>query len=197
MSRSFGPSLLSLVVPLFMFPGIARADDSAMAASSIAASGRTFHADVEVDPTAYILDGFSLHAGLGWNAFRLDLGVFAMAVPRAVHGQDGFDQSFDGYGLKFQWFPFHKQSGLFTGVDAGMARSLITRRENQLAHRDRQASVGIHGGYRLEITGGLYATAWLGLGYAVGTEEVVLDDRTFKPNPWTVFPAIHIGYHLR
>lgn len=39
-----------------------------------------FHADFEVDPTAYILDGYSLHAGIGWKRVRVDLGAFAMSL---------------------------------------------------------------------------------------------------------------------
>jgi hypothetical protein len=156
-----------------------------------------FHADMEVDPTAYVLDGYSLHAGLGWRNLRLDLGVFAMAVPGAVHGQDGFDASFDGYGVKLQWFPLRQQSGLFVGVDGGLVRALVKRQGTQLAARDRQASLGVNAGYRLDIAGGLYATAWLGLGYVLGADDAVLGDRTYDANPWTVFPAIHIGYHLR
>lgn len=189
--------ILPFTAILSLFSGAARAGDPVIAGTAATSGVRTFHADIEVDPTAYILNGFSLHAGLGWNAFRLDLGVFAMAVPDIVHGQDGFDQSFDGYGLKFQWFPFHEQSGVFAGADVGMARSLVKRQGTQLAQRDRQASVGVNGGYRIEIVGGLYATAWLGFGYALGAEDIVLDDKTFKPNPWTIFPAIHIGYRLR
>jgi hypothetical protein len=105
--------------------------------------------------------------------------------------------SFDGYGVKLQWFFLREQSGLFGGVDAGLARALVKRKGTQLAAKDRQVSLGINAGYRLDIVGGLYATAWLGLSYAFGAENAVLGDRTYDANPWTVFPAIHVGYHLR
>jgi len=39
------------------------------------------HADFEVDPTALVLAGHSLHVGSGWKRVRLDLGAFATLVP--------------------------------------------------------------------------------------------------------------------
>lgn len=156
-----------------------------------------FHADVEVDPTAYVLDGYSLHAGLGWERWRLDLGAFALAVPDFVHGQDGFEQSFDGYGAKVQYFFFAPQRGLFAGLDAGVARTLVRLEGTDSARRDTQVSVGVNAGYRIEIAGGVYATPWVGVGYAVGAEDVTLGGKTFDGNPWLFFPAVHLGYHLR
>src|SRR5882724_10999675 len=86
-----------------------------------------FHADVEVDPTAYVLDGDSIHVGLGYRQFRLDLGVFALALPQFAHGDDGFDVSFGGFGAKLQWFPLAEQRGLVVGVDGGYTRVLARR----------------------------------------------------------------------
>jgi hypothetical protein len=156
-----------------------------------------FRADVEVDPTAYALSGYSLHVGLGWRKLRVDLGAFAMSVPDAIHGQDGFKLGFDGYGVKAQWFPMHDQTGLFTGVDGGVGRALVKLEGSQLAASDTRVTFGIHAGYRIEIASGFYATPWIGVSYAVGAEDKVLGDKRFDSNPWMVFPAIHLGYHLR
>ena len=54
------------------------------------ASAEPFHADVEIDPTAYALDGNSVHVGIGAGRIRADLGSFAEHLPQFFHGHDGF-----------------------------------------------------------------------------------------------------------
>jgi hypothetical protein len=158
---------------------------------------RRFHADLELDPTAYALDGFSLHVGLGFRALRVDLGAFGLHVPEFVHGQKDFEQAFDGYGVKVQYFPFAEQRGAFIGVDGAYSRSSIHLRGSQLSARDRQFVLGINAGFRLDLPANFYVTPWLGVGYAFGAEDVTLAGQTFDTNPLILFPAIHLGYRLR
>ncbi|HEX2873705.1 MAG TPA: hypothetical protein VHP33_20755 [Polyangiaceae bacterium] len=160
-------------------------------------SQSSFHADVELDPTAYALDGFSLHAGLGWSKLRVDLGVFGLRVPQFVHQQRDFDVAFDGYGFKVQYFPFAQQRGGFVGVDGGVSRSHVHLKGTQLTARDNQVSLGVNAGWRFELIGGIYATPWLGVGYALGQDDVTLAGKTFAGSSLIVFPAVHLGYHLR
>lgn len=152
-----------------------------------------FHADAEADPTAYVLDGYSLHVGLGYRHVRVDLGAYAMAIPKLVHGSDDFDVSFHGYGAKLQYFPFDEQSGGFVGVDGGVTRVLLQRNGTDLAALDRRYGVGAHAGWRFDLGAGFYATPWVGVSYSFGTENVTLAGKTFEANPVTVFPAVHFG----
>jgi hypothetical protein len=167
--------------------------------ASEATADSRLHGDLEVDPTAYALSGYSVHAGLGWNQVRLDLGAFAMSLPGFVHGNDGFAASFDGFGIKLQHFPLAKQAQtrLFIGVDAGLARILVQREDTDQASRRNQYTVGGHVGWRFDLVGGLYATPWLGLSYAFNASDVSLGGRTYENTPWIVFPAVHLGYRLR
>ncbi len=52
-------------------------------------------------------------------------------------------------------------------------------------------------GWRFDLPADFYATAWLGLGYAFSAEDIVLDGQRFEAQSVSVFPAIHLGYHLR
>src|SRR4051812_21013814 len=108
-------------------------------AATAGAEPSPLHADVEIDPTAYVLSGNSIHVGIGTGRYRLDLGNFAMAMPQFVHGDDGFDVSFHGYGAKLQVFPFAEQRGWFVGVDGGVSRVLIQRQGSDLAVQQTQA----------------------------------------------------------
>ena len=161
------------------------------------ASAEPFHADVEIDPTAYALDGNSVHVGIGAGRIRADLGSFAEHLPQFFHGHDGFDVSFDGFGVKLQAFLSEDQRGWFGGVDAGVLRVLAQRHGTDLADRQRQLGVGIHAGYRFELPDGFYVTPWLGLGYDFGTRDVTFQGATYHPSAIAVFPAVHVGFRFR
>lgn len=174
--------------------GAARAQPAA--ASANASSGSGFHADFEVDPTAYVFEGHSLHVGLGWKKLRLDLGAFALALPAALTGHDDFSVAFDGYGAKLQFFPFAEQRGAFVGIDAGVARPFVRRKGTDLATRRTEYNAGINFGWRFVFLERFYATAWLGLSRPLGREPVTLAGSTYEGSAITVFPAVHLGYRF-
>jgi hypothetical protein len=175
-------------------PGAASAEAPA---ATTAAEPSPFHADVEIDPTAYALSGYSLHVGLGWKRLRLDLGAFAMALPAIVQDNDDFDVSFDGFGAKLQYFGFGDQVGGFIGVDVAVARPLVERAGSDLAHRSTETSMGVNAGWRFDLVGDLYVTPWIGVGYSFDAEDVMLDGARYEAQRITVFPAVHVGYRLR
>jgi hypothetical protein len=168
-----------------------------LAASAAPAAAEPLAGDVEIDPTAYVLSGNSLHAGLARDHWRLDLGNFGLTVPQAVHGDDRFDVAFVGYGAKLQWFVRGDRYGWFGGVDTAVSWVHVQRRDSALSATDRQIGAGIHGGYRFALPADLYATLWLGVGYQLGSDDVELDGATFEAQPITVFPAVHLGYRFR
>lgn len=175
------------------------ASDARVEADPAETEAHRFHIDAEVDPTAYVLSGFSGHLGLGLDRFRLDLGAYAMEIPQAIHGDDRFDVRFDGFGAKLHAFPFAKPGapqGLFFGVDSGVTRARVTNRAADESATQSTVSAGAHVGYRIALPLGFYATPWLGVGYAFGAHDVTLAGATFKANPVTIFPAIHLGYRF-
>ncbi len=168
----------------------------AVAVLASAASASPIHGDVEIDPTAYALSGYSIHVGIGRDHLRLDLGNFAMALPQFVHGDDGFDVTFDGYGAKLQYWFRGDQTGLFAGVDAGVIRVHARLQGSDLGADDAQVGAGFHAGYRISLPAGFYVTAWLGVGYSFSADDVMLGGKTYDASPFTVFPAIHLGYRF-
>lgn len=166
-------------------------------ASPLGPRAPSFHADVEIDPVAYVLDGYSLHAGIGWDRWRVDLGVFAIRVPEFLHGNEGFTASADGFSVKLQYFPFDEQSGLFGGVSAGLSRRLVERDGSDLADRQRHFNAGVNLGYRIELFANFFVTPWLAADYGFGGSDVTLGGETFEHSPLTVVPLIHLGYQLR
>jgi len=55
-----------------------------------------FHADFEIDPASYAMEGDALHVGVGWTRFRLDLSSFAMKLPSLLQTNDDFQVSLAG-----------------------------------------------------------------------------------------------------
>ncbi len=155
-----------------------------------------FHVDLETDPTAFVFSGWSLHAGLGWKHVRLDLGVYAMDVPGFVETNKGFDASFRGAGAKLQLFLFDEQKGGFVGIDAGLAHLRADLQGSAHHASQNQTSTGVNFGWRFSLPYGLYATPWLGIGYSFDAKDMNVDGRTYRPNPVTIFPAVHLGYRF-
>ena len=187
----------SLVAAASLTAVAAPAPALAEPAGTAAATAPGLRADVEVDPTAYVLGGYSLHVGLGYQRLRVDLGAFAMEVPAAIHGNDGVTQFFDGFGAKLQYFPFAAQRGGFAGVDAGVSHVLARRDGTDLAARQTQLSAGVHAGWRFLIAADFYATAWVGVSRQLGADDVMLGGEPVEAQRWVVFPAIHLGYRIR
>jgi hypothetical protein len=152
--------------------------------------------DVEVDPIAYALDGYSLHVGVGSGRYRFDVGNFALGMPQWLHGQDGFDARFGGFGVKLDAYLNPAQTGGFVGLESAYTLiSVVDRRSGQQG-TGRGVSAGVRVGWRFELASGFYATPWVGVGYRFG-EEVAAGGRAFEMSPWTVFPTVHIGYRIK
>jgi hypothetical protein len=167
-----------------------------LALSTEAAASPGLRGDVEIDPTAYALAGYSLHVGVAHGHLRFDLGNFAMALPQVVHGDDGFDVAFDGFGAKVQYFRRGDQRGWFAGVDGGVVRVRARRQGTDLAVTDRQVQLGVQAGYRFALPAGFYASTWLGVGHAFSADDVTLAGATYEAMSLTVFPAVHLGYRF-
>jgi hypothetical protein len=155
------------------------------------------HLDAEIDPTAYVFSGHSLHVGIGYRHLRLDFGNFAMDIPGFLDPNQGFAASASGFGVKLQLFPFAEHEGFFAGVDAGLIRMLVERDRTSLAATQYQVPAGIHLGYRIPLPASFYLSPWIGLAYTFGADDLALGDATYEVNAFTVFPAIHLGYQAR
>ncbi|MBX3157843.1 MAG: hypothetical protein KF773_17880 [Deltaproteobacteria bacterium] len=169
----------------------------ALVLASTAASAAPLEGDVEIDPTAYILSGNSIHAGLASGHWRVDLGNFGIAIPRAIHGNDDFDVSATGYGVKLEYFARARRTGWFAGIDAGYIRTHARLRGTDLAGDDASLSTGIHAGYRISLPANLYVTPWIGVGYSFGSDDIAVGNARFAAIPVTIFPAVHLGYRFR
>lgn len=153
--------------------------------------------DFEIDPLAYALDGYSLHVGAGWGRYRFDVGNFALGLPQWLHGQEDFDASFGGFGVKLDAFLNDEQQlGAFLGLESSYTVIRVEDERSGQSDSARTISAGARVGYRFELPANLYVSPWVGFGYRFGGLPVA-GGRTFEMSPWAVFPTIHIGYRVK
>jgi hypothetical protein len=161
------------------------------------ATPRALHLDLEVDPTAYAFSGFSVHAGVGWRALRLDLGAYGMDIPGFFHGNEGWDASFVGAGAKLQWFPFSDQRGFYVDVSAGVSRERVELRATGATATETVSALGADAGYRVSLPHGFYATPWAGFSVNLNADDVMLDGQRYTKKAIVPFAAVHLGYRFR
>lgn len=184
----------SLLAALFVLalPRIAPAADAPAAAALAAAADDGVGFDVELDPLAYALGGYSLHVGAWVDHWRFDVGAFALDMPEALHRQTGFDARFHGVGAKVDYTFAEDRSGPFLGVDGGVL--FVEARHAEGAAFGTTYGVGVRTGWRFVFAQRFTVTPWVSVGRSFGDTELAVGDDTFAPSAWTVFPTVHLGY---
>lgn len=148
--------------------------------------------EVEVDPFAYALNGYSLHVAQIVGNSRLSVGIFGIDVPRFLHGEDDWRVVMRGAGVKWDLIG-SPSGGFFAGVDAGYMRMSNTLDAIGETRKSHVINIGLRGGYRWSLGWQrLYMSPWVGIGYSFG-EDVHIDGRTFDHRPISVFPTVHVG----
>jgi hypothetical protein len=153
--------------------------------------------DVEIDPIAFAFAGHSLHVGLGWRRFRLDLGTFAADVPEFLHEEDDLDIRVDGFGSKLDAYWRTDRTGPFAGIEVNASQSGVTDTRTGIFDRQAQLSAGVRLGWRIPLPASFYATPWVGFDVSTGSGDRHVGARTYQQSAFSVFPTIHVGRVFR
>lgn len=150
--------------------------------------------DVEIDPFAYALDGYSLHLGIFHGRIRYDLGIFGIDVPEMFHGQGDFTQSADGVGLKADYL-WRESGGWFTGVSTDITRNEYRHVTSGDAAIRMEGGISARAGYRFVIYRRITITPWVAVGYILfNGEPVRIEGDTFERKGYGIFPTVHFGW---
>lgn len=151
---------------------------------------------LETDPLAFALKGYSLHVARESGSYRFSAGVFAADVPERVHGNEGFEASVRGVGLKLHYYLSPARRGTFVGTELSSVRTRIERIGlSQAVSRDN-LNIGVEAGYRYELSRSFYVTPWVALSRDLGAADVPVGDRVFKWRATGGFAAVHLGYRF-
>jgi hypothetical protein len=149
--------------------------------------------DVEVDPIAYALSGYSAHLGVTWKRLRLDVGVFALEIPETLHGTDGVDVWGHGFGAKLDYYITQRDTGLFAGVQLSRMTEKLTDRATMEEHSASHITIGARIGYRYEFGRGFYVLPWLGVDVSMSSRDQRVADKSYEPGAVLLFPTVHLG----
>jgi hypothetical protein len=86
--------------------------------------------EVEADPIAYILNGYSLHGVFVSHRIRTDLGVFGIQQPEGYGGNRGFQVYSKGVGMKVNYLLGNKHKW-FSGLGFGYSHNNVQHLEKR------------------------------------------------------------------
>lgn len=151
--------------------------------------------DIDIDPIAFALNGFSFHGGYLTDAYRFDLGIFGLDMPEWADGNEKFSSAFVGAGWKVDRFLKGYTDGFFAGVDGGISRLNVTHTATNNDKDYLQYMLGVRTGYRWNTgLGNLFVTPWIGFGYVLNAKDIEIDGDIFKASSFTPFPTVHLGW---
>jgi hypothetical protein len=158
--------------------------------------------EIEVDPIAYILKGYSLHGIYQSNHLRYDLGVFGIQQPEKYHGNEGYTLISRGFGAKLTWL-IKGIPGFYTGLGSGLAFHEAKNNVSKEKADATSTSIGALIGYRFFFRNlkspdikGFYVTPWVSFDYNYYTRKFDFADYTFRTSTFSIFPTIHLGYRF-
>lgn len=156
--------------------------------------------EIEVDPIAYVMKGYSVHGIYNHNHFRYDLGVYGIETPGKLTGNKDYQIRNTGFGLKANYM-IGKVNGLYAGIDAGYGQTKATQNESKLSDLGHNISIGTHVGYRLFLfpnsrgpVSGIYLTPWAGISYNHTYDKIQLPG--YKDSKLGYFATFHVGYRF-
>lgn len=158
--------------------------------------------EVEIDPIAYILNGYSAHIIYQKNHLRYDLGFFGIKQPEAFHGNKGYTVTSLGVGVKTTYL-INGIPGFFTGLGSGLAFHKAQNSTSLEKADGISAGLGVILGYRVFFRNvkspnlkGLYFSPWVSFDYNYSFRKIAFTDYDFKNKTFSIFPTIHIGYRF-
>jgi hypothetical protein len=165
-----------------------------LAATTMLPTRASAQVEIEVDPVAYAMNGYSLHVARILGATRLNVGVFGIDVPHLLHGNDGWSSRMRGAGVKWDYLG-DDANGFFVGVEGGYMRMRYTLDAESARENRDVVGVGLRAGYRVPIgRSGLYVVPWAAVSYSIDGDDVVIGASTFDRSPVAVYPLLHIGW---
>lgn len=157
--------------------------------------------EIETDPLAYLLRGYSVHAAITYGGLRTSVGTYGIQTPDFLKGNDAFYVFTSGFDFKTD-YRFGSVNGFYAGIQTTYSRDRIglkgvTDREDLWG-----LNIGVRGGYRFMFGKlenqyrGFYITPWVALMYNPSAKTVQWGTAEYKQASWVPFPTIHLGWRF-
>lgn len=157
--------------------------------------------EVEVDPLAYFLKGYSVHAAVTYGSFRSSAGVFAIEQPAFFVNNDTFSVYSSGFDVKTDYL-FGKTKGWHAGLQMTYGKEKVALKETQQEEEFWGVNIGIRAGHRFMFGKedhnfkGFYINPWIALIYSTDPATITMGDHQYQQSSFSPFPAIHVGWRF-
>ncbi|MCL7987521.1 hypothetical protein M8998_06185 [Sphingobacterium sp. lm-10] len=158
--------------------------------------------ELEADPLAYVLNGYSLHAGFNYGSFRSSVGIFAIKQPSFFVNNDNFSVYSSGFDLKTDYL-FKNTKGLYAGIQFTYGNDEVKLKSDpQIEQAIKGLNIGLRSGYRFMFGKaendykGFYINPWVALIFATNTQDRIIGSETYQPSAVSIFPAVHLGWRF-
>ncbi len=158
---------------------------------------------LEVDPLAYIFNGYSIHPGFETNGFRFDITLVKVNYPdnftERFYGTSAFDLTTHIRGLKVDYTGQREDwmRGAFIGIDINQQTLNFQHNQSKNEKKLRTLNAGLRGGYKIGIYRGFYATPWAALWRNLLREQrFESGSDSVSTNRWEWLITVHLGYAI-
>ncbi|ETZ24912.1 autotransporter domain-containing protein [Pedobacter sp. V48] len=157
--------------------------------------------EVEADPLAYILNGYSVHVGVTYGKFRSSIGTFGIKQPSFQLDNDAFSVYSSGFDLKTDYL-FGKTKGFHAGLQLTYGKDKIGLKGSSDQEDLWGLNIGARGGYRFMFGNaenkyrGLYLNPWAALIYSANAKTISKGKEAYKQSSASIFPAVHVGWRF-
>jgi hypothetical protein len=155
--------------------------------------------EIEVDPIAYILSGYSFHLGEYVSSWKFDVNTaseqFNQSETKSLLSNSNFTTKFTSYGAKLDYIGV-SQVGIHVGLQWDYMRWTYTNVSNAQKAKNTIQDLGVRIGYRFG-SGAFYLDPWIALLYNFqGTDSVAVAGQSYRPQHVQVFPTVHLGWRF-
>jgi hypothetical protein len=157
--------------------------------------------EIEADPLAYVLKGYSLHAAVTYNNFRTSIGTFAIDQPDFFTGNKAISVYSSGFDLKTDYL-FKKINGMHAGLQVTYGKERIGLKTGGDKQDLWGMNIGARIGYRFMFGKpennyqGFYINPWIALIYSPDPKNITKGVEEYRQSSILLFPAVHVGWRF-
>ncbi|QNL48104.1 hypothetical protein H8S90_14950 [Olivibacter sp. SDN3] len=157
--------------------------------------------EIETDPLAFLLQGYSAHAAVTYSGFRSSIGVYGIKSPDFLKSNDAFYVYTSGFDFKTDYL-FGSVKGFYAGVQFTYSKDRIGLRDAAYREDLWGLNIGLRGGYRFMFGKpenqyrGFYITPWVALLYNPSANTVWHGSEEYEQASWVPFPTLHLGWRF-
>lgn len=155
--------------------------------------------EVEIDPIAYALSGYSIHLGRFSGAWKFDINAASESLNKSETktflSNTDFTTRFVTYGAKVDYIGA-SHFGFHVGLQWDYIQWRYTSTVSNTSVNNNVQDAGVRVGYRWGA-GSLYVDPWVGFLYNYqGVGNIGVGGQNYVQRNFQIFPTLHVGFRF-